>query len=165
MNPTIVIVVLSAMLVLSLHLDRRRRERDSRVEDNSVAAGFKKWLLGSHDALPPMTESASIPEVPKTVLRVSGNVPPESWSKLGAALLTNVPSDVPITAALDVSFAIDACKARAVATNLDELISELELPGLRVARVDPPIKRANRRVVIRLRNMSPRLQALLCVDR
>jgi hypothetical protein len=52
-----------------------------------------------------------------------------------------------------------------VAANLNDVISELELSGLRVARVDPPSKRANRRVVIRLRNMSPRMQALLCVNR
>jgi hypothetical protein len=99
------------MLVLSLHLDRRRRERDSRVEDNSVAAGFKKWLLGSHDSVASTTQA--MPEVPKALLRVSGNIPPESRNLLASALLANLPADAQVKAALDVSLAVDDCQARA----------------------------------------------------
>jgi hypothetical protein len=162
MNPTVVIVMLLAMLVLSFHFDRRRRERDVRAEDSSVAAGFKRWLVGSHDAhaviLQPM------PEPHQARLRVSGSLPPESWNVLATALLANLPSDAPVTSAIDVSFAVDANRAGFVAANLTELISEFEASGLRVARIDPPKRRANRRVVIRLRNLSPRLQVLLGVS-
>jgi hypothetical protein len=162
MNPTIVIVMLSAMLVLALHFDRRRRERDSRAEDSSVAAGFKRWLLGSNDAH--MMAPQAMEEVSTTRLRVRGSLPPESWSMLATALLANVPSDAPVTAAVDVSFAIETNHARAVAANLNALISELALSGLSVEPVDPPRKFASRRVVIRLRNLSPRLQVLLGVS-
>ena len=163
MNPTVIIVMLLAMLVLSFHFDRRRLERDSRAEDSSVAAGFKRWLVGSHDAH--ATIRQPMPEPHQARLRVSGSLPPESWNILATALLANLPSDASVTSAIDVSFAVDANQAGMVAANLTDLISEFEASGLRVARIDPPRKRANRRVVIRLRNISPRMQALLCVNR
>jgi hypothetical protein len=163
MNPTVIIVMLLAMLVLSFHFDRRRRERDSRAEDISVAAGFKRWLVGSHD------EHAEMPhpleKAPQTLVRVRGSLPPGSWSTLATALVASLPSDAHVTAAVDVSFAIDANRAPAVTGNLNSLISELELSDLRVARIDPPRKFVKRRVVIRFKNLSPRMQALLCVNR
>jgi len=43
MTPTVVILLwLGATLLLSLHFDRRRTERDWPAEENSAAAGFKK---------------------------------------------------------------------------------------------------------------------------
>lgn len=163
MNPTIVIVMLLAMLVLSFHFDRRRQERDARAEDSSVAAGFKRWLIGSHDVHAEMAHPAE--QLPKTRLRVRGSLPPESWSTLATALLASLPADATVNAAVDVSFAIDANQAPVVVNNLNSLISEHELSGLRVARFDPPRKFTSRRVVIRLQNLSPRMQALLCVNR
>ena len=161
MNPTVLIVVLSAMLVLSFHLDRRRRQRDCRAEDSSVAAGFRKWLMGSPNAR--VLTPQPMPEIPKTVLRVSGSVPPESWNMLGTALLSTVPSRAPVSASLDVTFMIDRRRADAVTATLNSLIAELELSGLRIKRVDAPKKFKLRRVVIRFRDLNPLLLALLPV--
>lgn len=183
MNPAIAIpILLAVMLLLTLHFDRRHSERDMRAEENSVAAGFKKWLMGgTHDFLPAAPDGpAEMPEAEKTLLRVSGSVAPESWDRLGTALLSNLPPGAHVRAALDVSFAIDTNQIETVTANLNYLISELELSGLRIARVDRdpgrvkpvlmvpaqcPKKSANRRVVIRLRELNPLLQSLLCVSR
>jgi hypothetical protein len=48
---------------------------------------------------------------------------------------------------------------------LSYLISELELSGLHIARVDQPKKPRRLRVVIRFRDMNPLLQSLLCLSR
>ena len=177
MNPTVVIVILGAVLLLSLYFDRRRGERDLRAEESSVAIGFKKWLLGSHDA-PLPAEPAALPEVPKTLLRVSGSVPPEMWNRLGTEWLAKLPSGAQVSVALDVSFAVDASQAQEVTANLSYMISELELSGLRIALVDQgqgrvPLPLAEpgglakrskpRRVIIRFRELNPLMQALLPV--
>ena len=182
MNPTMVIsILLGAMLLLCLHFDRRRSERDIRDEENSIAAGFKKWLIGSDASLPPApAEPATMPEVQKTFLRVNGSIPPELWNRLGTALLSNLPAGAQVTAALDVSFAIDANKTQTVTDNLHYLISELELSGLRIARIEQskgtvtpvlaeparrPKKSRGWRIVIRFVDVNPLLQSLLSLSR
>src|ERR1700680_2633354 len=105
MNPTIVTAVfLAVTLLLALHFDRRRSERDMRAEENSVATGLKKWLVGDRDSLAPAPDApAAMPEAEKTLLRVSGSVAPESWNRLGTALLSKLPRGAQVSAALDVS--------------------------------------------------------------
>ncbi len=176
MNPTVFIaILLAAMLLLSLLIDRRRSERDWRAEESSMATGIRKWLMGNPEAPVPAAEPAQIPEGNHTLLRVSGNVPPEHWNRLGSVLQSKLPSGTEVSAALDVSFAIDATQARSVTANLNYLISELELSGLRIAveqakgkvtapLVERPRKARRCRVVIRFHEsdkINPLLKSLL----
>lgn len=167
MNPMIVTLLsLDGILLLLLYFDRRRSERDWRDEESSIAAGFKKWRVGSHHSRSPEPQPVAAPPEPaKTQWRVSGSVPLKTWNTLGTALLSNLPSGAQVNAAVDVSFAIDANQARIVTANLTHLISGLELSGLHITRVDPPQKPKRLRVVIRFRDMNPLLQSLLCLSR
>ena len=177
MNPTVLLaILLSAMLLLSLLIDRRRSERDWRAEESSMATGFQKWLLDCDHPLAALSEPVDRPERKQTLLRVSGNVPPEHWSRLATVLQAKLPSGMEVSAALDVSLAIDASQGQSVTQSLNYLISELELSGLRIALVEQaqakttapqaerPRKSRRCRVVIRFHEsdkINPLLKSLL----
>ena len=62
-----------------------------------------------------------------TVLRLTGNVPPEVWNRLGTKLLPKLRSGTDLSVSVDLSVRVDSRSARAMEADLRQTLADLGL--------------------------------------
>jgi len=75
----------------------------------------------------PGPEPAPAPGPASVVLRVRGNIPPETWNRLGTKLLPKLRSGSQLRVGVDFSVTVDASAAKTLAVDLQQILADLNL--------------------------------------
>jgi hypothetical protein len=75
----------------------------------------------------PGPEPAPAPGRASVVLRVRGNIPPETWNRLGTKLLPKLRSGSQLRVGVDFSVTVDASAAKTLSEDLQQILADLNL--------------------------------------
>jgi hypothetical protein len=86
------------------------------------------------ESLPPrddgaITEPTSVSEAQTTRLRLTGNIPPEVWNRLGTKILPKLRSGSDLEIGVDFAVTVKAENAGNLAAELRQILQELGLAG------------------------------------
>lgn len=77
----------------------------------------------------PTPEPPISPGLQVKTLRVSGNVPPDLWNRLGAKILPKLRAGSALKVAIDLEATVDSATARSLVSDLQQILNELGLNG------------------------------------